>query len=298
MGEASPKFWQMGLLGYPLGYSLSPRLHDSALQAAGLAGEYRLHALPPDAPVELERLLDRVRRGEIDGLNVTIPYKQIVLPDLDELTPAAGAIGAVNTIYARQGLLVGDNTDAPGFGADLGRVTGWSLADLRPAGRVLPTALLLGAGGSARAVAYALGTAGWHVWVAARRLEQARELTTSLRKRISAPIHHLTLASLPVLFNAVAPKFDLLVNTTPLGMAPEVAASPWPERLEFPLGAFVYDLVYNPPETALLRAARGAGLSAANGLGMLVEQAALSFERWTGCDPSRAAMYRAVSSEF
>ena len=295
MGEASSKFWQLGLLGYPLEHSLSPLLHTAALHAAGLAGEYCLHAVPPDAPDDVGRLLDRVREGEIDGLNVTIPYKQTVLPYLDELTPVATAIEAVNTIYARWGYLVGDNTDAPGFLNDIARIVGWPLSDLRPAGRELPSALILGAGGSARAVAYALSYAGWHVWVAARRLEQARKLTASLRQRISTPIHHITFTGLPVLFDAVAPRFDLLVNATPVGMAPEGETSPWPDKLELPRGAFVYDLVYNPPETALLRAAREANLPAANGLGMLVEQAALSFERWTGCVAPRAATYRAVS---
>ncbi|HSF80213.1 MAG TPA: shikimate dehydrogenase [Anaerolineales bacterium] len=296
MNKAEQKFWRLGLLGYPLGHSLSPRLHEAALEDTGLAGEYILYAISPDEPDELAGLLERVRSGDIDGLNVTIPYKESVTSYLDELTPAAAAIGAVNTIYTRQGSLVGTNTDAPGFLADLRRQTGWPMEAAHPEANRLPNALVLGAGGSARAVVYALGRAGWHVYVAARRLEQARLLTTSLREHILQPIHHLTFEALPVLFAAIAPVIELLVNTTPLGMTPDLMASPWPKKLDLPGSAFVYDLVYNPPETALFKAAHAAGLVAANGLGMLVEQAALSFECWTGRSASRAVMFQAAQS--
>jgi len=296
MPETGVKFWRFGLLGYPLGHSLSPRLHTAALQESGLRGEYRLFAVTPAAQDQLTNLLESIRRGEVDGLNVTIPYKQTVVPLLDKLTPRAAAIGAVNTIALRHGLLEGDNTDGPGFLADLVRRAGWPAEKPQPNQDRLPLALVLGAGGSARAVAHALGGLGWHVWLAARRLEQARSLALSLRPHISGLIHYLTCEALPVLLSAVRPAFDLLVNTTPLGMAPEVAASPWPENLDFPRSAFVYDLVYNPPETAWLRLARAAGLRAVNGSGMLIEQAALSFELWTGRPAPRVAMAQAVET--
>ena len=111
----------LGLIGYPLGHSLSPTIHTAALKACGLEGDYSLFPVEPDDIPGLEKLLSRLRTGELRGLNVTIPHKQNVIQFLDELTPRAGTIGAVNTIYFREGRLTGDNTDAPGFLSDLYR---------------------------------------------------------------------------------------------------------------------------------------------------------------------------------
>ncbi len=113
--------YHLGLIGYPLGHSLSPKIHAAALRSCGLDGDYSLFPIHPDDRQSLKGLLARVRSGEIQGLNVTIPHKQNVMPFLDELTPTARAIGAVNTIYLREAKLVGDNTDAPGFLEDLKR---------------------------------------------------------------------------------------------------------------------------------------------------------------------------------
>ncbi len=157
------------LLGYPLGHSLSPAIHNAAFREAGLEDwRYELLPVPPEA---LPQAVERVRAADCLGGNVTIPHKEAIIPLLDTLTPAAQAIGAVNTLFKRDGLLWGDNTDAEGFWVDVQRVFG----DL-PAGE----ALLLGAGGAARAVAYALARRGWRVTVAARRLEQAEALCRSL----------------------------------------------------------------------------------------------------------------------
>jgi shikimate dehydrogenase len=104
----------LGLLGYPLSHSLSPILHRAALREAGLDGNYSLFSISPDCIDEVHTLLNKVKNGELLGLNVTIPYKQSVLRLLDELKPASAVIGAVNTIYSKQGKLIGDNTDAPG----------------------------------------------------------------------------------------------------------------------------------------------------------------------------------------
>ena len=116
----------LGLIGYPLGHSLSPQLHNAALKAMDIAGEYHLHPIPPlpEGRADLDALLDRLVSGEIHGLNVTIPHKQTVIPLLDELTASARSIGAVNTIFLRDGKLTGHNTDAPGFlgGLPLSRI--------------------------------------------------------------------------------------------------------------------------------------------------------------------------------
>ena len=266
---------RLGLIGYPLGHSLSPRIHTAALEACGLQGEYSLFPIAPDDLQGLKDLLTRMRNGEIHGLNVTIPHKQNVMPLLDERTPTAQAIGAVNTILMRDGKLIGDNTDAPGFLADLG---GLKTSEV-------PKALVLGAGGSARAIVYALVHAGWGVTLSARRPEQALALASN---------YHLPICQFPIP-DSQLPVFDLLVNTTPLGMTPNVDSSLWPEHLAFPKNAAVYDLVYNPRETKLVRDARAAGLPARTGLGMLIEQAALAFWIWTGRKPPREILFEAVN---
>ncbi|MEA3350330.1 MAG: shikimate dehydrogenase [Chloroflexota bacterium] len=289
-----PSFYALGLIGHPLEHSLSPQLHHAGLDALGLEGEYRLYEIPPfpDGEEMLVELLTRVRKGKIHGLNVTIPHKQNVIPLLDEMTPTAEAIGAVNTIVARGGQLIGDNTDAPGFWADVcQRLNAHTFEH--------SSALILGAGGAARAVAYALLSEGWSVIVAARRPEQVRNLCdqfSAFGGQISAAKFSNYPLSTPhsPLPN---PHYKLLVNCTPVGMHPYVGASPWPQDLAFPPDAAVYDLVYNPRQTCLVREARAAGLPAVTGLGMLVEQAALAFDRWVGRDAPREAMWAAVNIE-
>jgi shikimate dehydrogenase len=270
---------RLGLIGYPLGHSLSPKIHSAALQSCGLAGDYSLFPIQPEDKQALQDLLSRVRAGEIQGLNVTIPHKQNVISYLDELTPTARSIGAVNTIYLRENKLIGDNSDAPGFLADVKHAFKFVSLSIQPA------ALVLGAGGSARAVVYALHNDGWKVTLAARRIEQANELAKQFEnvKVIEYDIQTFRLTNV-----------QLIVNTTPVGMMPHIDASPWPEGLDFPPHAAIYDLVYNPRETKLVRDACSQGRLGMTGLGMLIAQAALSFEIWTGCKPPREVLFAAV----
>ncbi len=274
--------FQLGLIGYPLGHSLSPKLHTAALQACGLEGDYSLFPVHPDDKQSLKDLLSHVRSGEIQGLNVTIPHKQNVMPYLDELMPIAKAVGAVNTIYLRENKLIGDNTDALGFLSDLQR---FLTTETQRHG--IPKALVLGAGGSARAVIYALLNDGWEVTITARRMEQAQQLADSF-------LSHQPRITDFTLSNIELSNVSLVVNATPLGMAPNIDQSPWPENLPFPPHAVIYDLVYNPRETKLVKDACSQGLSAITGLGMLIAQAVLSFEIWTGHKPPREAMFAAV----
>ncbi len=276
----------LGLIGYPLAHSLSPKIHKAALHDCGLSGDYALFPTPPNDLQGLKDLLEQVRSGQIAGLNVTIPHKQTVISLLDELTPTAQAIGAVNTIYLQNDKLTGDNTDAGGFLADLDKFLAGHITSKK--------ALVLGAGGSARAVAYALVNAGWQVALAARRPEQAQALIAQF------PDHDTQLS--PIAYQADAfqpllPNLDLIVNTTPLGMSPQIDNSPWPAGLPFPQRAAVYDLVYNPPDTKFVLDARAAGLRAITGLGMLVEQAARAFELWTGHNPLREPLFTDVEEE-
>lgn len=272
--------FKLGLIGYPLEHSLSPQLHTAALKACGLQGDYSLFPIRSDDKQGLKDLLTRLRSGELHGLNVTIPHKQWVIEFLDDLTPVAKAIGAVNTIYLRDEKLIGENTDAPGFLADLKK---FLTTETRRRGD--SNALVLGAGGSARAVVYALLNEGWVVTIAARRLEQAQELTDAF---LNYQLRMTTLTDLRPL------TFDLVINTTPLGMYPNIDQSPLPDNLSLPSNVFVYDLVYNPRETKLVKYARSQGVRATTGLGMLIEQAALSFEIWTGHNPSREMMRASV----
>jgi shikimate dehydrogenase len=287
-----PTSLSLGLIGFPLDHSLSPNLHAAALKILGLNGVYRLYPAPPGPQGDktIRDLFKQMRRGQLQGLNVTIPHKQAVIPYLDELTPTAFAIGAVNTIVNKGGKLIGDNTDCSGFLADL-------VVQLKNAGlkqltdRVGKSALVLGAGGSARAVVFGLLQNGWQVSIATRRPEQARELMQSLSS------HPMLAGGMNILHSKAAQDIQLIVNTTPLGMHPNVEASPWPANLPFPQKVFIYDLVYNPPETVLLRSARNNGLPASNGLGMLVRQAELAFHAWTGLVPPWEVMYQAVAAQ-
>jgi shikimate dehydrogenase len=252
----------LGLIGYPLEGSQSPRLHAENLRRAGLQGAYTLYRVPPlpEGQAALAELIARLRRGELHGLNVTLPHKQSVLPLLDRLTPAAQRIGAVNTLYAISGQVWGDNTDAPGFWADLNERFPQLFAGT-PAGR-------------ARAVADALLSHGWQVTLAARRPAQAAVLLQDF----AAFAPHL--AALPFARLAEAAPAQLLVNATSAGMLPEPDSCPWPDGLPLPAGVCAYDLVYKPPHTRFLQLAQQAGLPYANGMGMLEKQARLAFAIW------------------
>jgi shikimate dehydrogenase len=199
---------------------------------------------------------------------------------LDGVTAVARAIGAVNTVVKQpDGSLLGHNTDAAGFLADL-----YAL-DVHITSRPV---LVLGAGGSARAVVAACAGVGARLRLLARRREQGEALQTL------APLEIYEWSALGQL--QAVDNVALIVNCTPLGMAPTTQASPWLAGTPFPPGAFVYDLVYNPVETQLTRAAQAEGLRAATGLGMLVEQGALAFELWTGRPAPRVIMRHAAEA--
>ena len=283
-----PSFFRLGLIGWPVEHSLSPVIHTAALHACGFAGKYELYPVPPlpEGKQDLEEIFLRIRSREIRGVNVTIPHKQNVIPLLDSLTPVAEKIGAVNTVWLENGKLIGDNTDSDGF-----------LIDLKQNIPQIPrekTALVLGAGGSSRAVTYALSRDGWQVNVAARRLKQARSLADDLSENQHFDILAIHLD--PKVLVKLQPV--LIINTTPVGMTPKNSESPWPKEIPFPRGSFIYDLVYNPRQTLFVQQARDAGLEASNGLGMLIEQAALAFERWTENPAPRPAMREAVTKDI
>ena len=278
----------LGILGYPLRHSASPAFQQAALDHLGLDARYERWEVAP------ERLAERVgqlRGPDLLGFSVTVPHKETVMPLLDAVDDAARAIGAVNTVVSRDGRLEGANTDLEGF-----------LRALREDGAYAPRggrALVLGAGGAARAVAYALLVEGAaSVAIANRSPERARILAEELGARFPARVQafHLDAEALAPLLGADA-SVDLLVNCTSLGMAhgPDPDASPVPAGL-IPGTALVYDLVYNPQETPLLAAARRAGARTLGGLPMLVYQGAAAFRMWTGREAPIDVMMKAASA--
>ena len=279
-----------GLVGYPLVFSLSPIIHATAMDYCGVEGSYSLFPVSPNDLNGLKELLDRVREGRLTGLNITIPHKQNVIPMLDELTLVAQAIGAVNTIYMKNGKLIGDNTDAPGFLADLHTLLAAEIRDWKKGQKVL----VIGAGGAARAVVFGLLNDGWKVMITARRLEQVKALIAQFPDHASC----LTWINYDRAgFQAAISNVRLVINTTPVGMSPAVEKSPWPAGVPLPDQAIFYDLVYSPRETKFVTEARNSGLRAFSGLGMLVEQAALAFNIWTGFDVPREPLFAALEEK-
>ena len=265
----------VGLMGWPVEHSLSPVMHNAAFAALGLNWRYVPLAVRPG---EIEAAVKGLVALGFRGANVTVPHKEAILPVLSTLTPVAERVGAVNTLVIGRAAdgrvsVTGDNTDVPGFIHAL-RAGGYAPAGDR-------TALVLGAGGSARAVAYALLEAGeGHVLVLNRTPQRAQALVSELGQGCAWGARLAALALTRETLAEGAQRAGLLVNTTPLGMWPHTAQSPWPEDLPLPAHLTVFDLVYNPLETRLLAQARQAGAQAIDGLDMLVWQGALALALW------------------
>lgn len=299
MDANNGKYWNFGLIGYPLGHSLSPLLHQAALNASGLKGEYVLNPVNPedDFEIKLQDIFTRLRSGGLDGLNVTIPHKQAVLPYLDELTAEAAAIQAVNTIYLDGRKVIGTNTDIKGFLVDLDRQFEFLSHQTRSFSDQVGKVLILGAGGSARAVIYGLARQGWSVVIAARRSRQAEELVKSMNLAYTCEVLPFNEHEIQNFFTSHLEDVRLVVNTTPVGMKPDDQNSPLSRFIQIPQCCMVYDLVYNPRQTRLVKQTISKGIFACNGLGMLVEQAALAFEIWVKKPVNRKVMWDAVGEQ-
>jgi shikimate dehydrogenase len=279
----------VGLIGWPTSHSISPRMHNAAFAALGLDWCYVPLPVATEPATRIGQAVAGVRALGLRGVNVTVPHKQSVIPFLDALTDAAQAIGAVNTIIAQpDDTLLGDNTDAPGFIADL------CDHGIDPAGKRV---LVLGAGGSARAVVYGLATSGaTAIIVANRTQERASELATTMQAHVAHSQCAIMAVSLPADLAAHAASCDLIINSTSLGMFPKVEGTPWLPEIPFRPEQAVYDLVYNPRETRLLLQAAQDGATAIGGIGMLVWQGAIAFERWTGITPPIDVMRQAIGA--
>jgi shikimate dehydrogenase len=275
----------IGLLGWPVGHSLSPAMHNAAFDALGMNWRYVALPVAPGAAAAAARGL--VPLG-FRGANVTVPHKEAVLHGLDRLSDNARALGAVNTLFIGRGdegepILVGHNTDHRGF-IDALRGTGFD-----PRGT---DAVVIGAGGAARAVVHALRHAGARrVTVLSRSPEQAERLVDHFGNN---GIEAGALSDERLI--AAARCSALLVNATPVGLWPEIDRSIWPDRVPFPPETFAVDLVYVPRKTKLLRQACRAGAPTLGGLSMLVAQGARAFELWTGREPPVEMMLRAAEA--
>lgn len=268
-----------GVLGYPIGHSLSAAMHNAAYDLMGLNFFYSAHAVPPD---QLKHAVEGIRALGFRGVNVTIPHKVSVMEHLDEIADGAAEIGAVNTILCEGGKLVGYNTDGMGYIQSFEEELG-----VNPYGSSI---VLIGAGGAARAVAVSLAWKGIKsLYIVDRREKAAHSLAQSLSSRI-----HSEALSLESLLRRGLGGIDILINATPVGLGPDAHDQlPIPARL-LHSELIVSDLIYNPFETALLKEARKIGARIHHGLGMLIHQGALSFQIWTKQQAPIEAMRKAV----
>ncbi len=258
----------VGLIGYPLGHTISPAFQQAAFDYHSLPVDYQAWQTPPES---LREALDQVREPDCLGMNVTIPHKEAILSRLDSVDYLASRIGAVNTVVNDGGRLHGHNTDAAGFLRALREQGSGALAGKR--------AVLVGAGGVARAVVLTLaGEGAASLCIANRSLARAEALA-EVGRSAGLAVDVVSLSDLPALRDAILAA-DLLVNATSIGMWHATPGSPVPADLLHD-GLFVHDLIYNPAETVLLRDAARRGARVLNGLSMLVYQGAASFELWT-----------------
>ncbi len=275
---------RLGIIGHPIGHSISPVFQQAALDHLAFDGTYEKWDVAPDG---VGAFLEGLRAPDVLGINVTVPHKEAVVPFLDEVDDWAATAGAVNTIVNRQGRLTGHNTDGIGFLRALREGAGFD-----PAGKRV---LILGAGGAARGVVLALARAETASMVIANRTAERAHRLASLSESNGVPASVCSLTEAP----GPARTADLIVNCTTVGMShgPDETGSPLSAE-QVPPGCLVNDLVYNPLETPLLREAARAEASVLGGIEMLVYQGAASFEMWTGQPAPVQVMLNAAIAEM
>ena len=277
---------RLGIIGYPIGHSISPIFQQAALDYLDIDATYEKWEITPG---NVGDFVNGLRSADTLGINITLPHKQSVIPFLDEVDEWANSAGSVNTIVNRDGCLSGHNTDGPGFLQALLNETGYD-----PKGT---SALILGAGGAARGILLALVRGGVDsVVIANRTVDRAEGLAQlSLDNGVSSKAISIVGDSL----DDAAADADLIVNCTSLGMShgPDESGSPLLSA-QIPATAIVNDLVYTPMLTPILKEAAKAGATALGGLHMLIYQGVLSFKMWTGQDPPVDVMLEAATREM
>jgi shikimate dehydrogenase len=271
-----------GLLGHPVGHSMSPLIHNDAFSKLAIEARYHAFDVSPD---NVKQAIEGIRALNIAGCNVTVPHKIAVMEYLDEIDTEAQQIGAVNTIVNQNGKLIGYNTDGRGYVNSLLDETGADISD--------KNFLIIGAGGGARGIVTALLRHGiGHISITNRTIEKA----TSLMK-----LAEMFETTAELIEKDVAEEklneYDVIINTTSIGMSPNIENTPI--SLEFlKKGTIVSDLIYNPLETKFLKQAKSRGGKTVNGIGMFVNQAVLAFEHWTGEKPDHEQMKKIVLQQL
>lgn len=274
----------VGVMGAPVEHSRSPQMHNAALAKAGLDYVYvPFHVHPGD----IARALEGFKALNVVGINVTLPHKEAVLPYLTSISREAALIGAVNTLSFRDGEIHGDNTDAEGFLRALQEPEGGDGEH-----GLFREVVVLGAGGAARAVVVALALAGARrILIANRTTTKAVALAEEMQQKTNVTMHGMGLTDARV--DEAVRKSTLLVNTATASM--DAAAPLLIDDTVLSPHTFVYDIVYTPPVTPLMHAAAERGCKTLGGMGMLVHQGAIAFEKWTGIKPCLATLKGALS---
>lgn len=273
-----------GLFGYPVEHSLSPAMHNDAFAELGLNNVYLPFSVAPD---DLEQAVAGVKGLNIAGVNVTIPHKQNVIPYIDQLSEEAELIGAVNTIVNDNGTLVGHNTDGRGFIRSLQEETNFTASGQQ--------VLIVGAGGAARAIAFQLALEGIEqLLITDLEFAKAESLSTEIAKNVAVDATAIKQEQIKEVMETT----DLLVDATPVGMHPNEDVEPVVSTELMHGDLIVYDVVYNPRETVLLKAAEQAGAQPVSGLGMLLYQGVIAFELWTEKEAPVAVMRDALENRI
>ncbi|MFW6022184.1 MAG: shikimate dehydrogenase [Halanaerobiaceae bacterium] len=263
----------VGLIGYPLGHSISPLLHNYTIETEKMNYIYLPFSIKPE---NLQEGIEGMRALNIRGVNVTIPYKEKVIPMLDELDPLASRVGAVNTIVNDDGFLTGYNTDVTGLLRMIKRDGNFQIKGKK--------AVIVGAGGAARAAGISILSEGIsEVYLLNRTLARAEILAgewSDYYPSVDINVVELDEKKYKIFIDEI----DIIIDTTPVGMSPDIDVPPVIGKEYINKNMLVVDLVYNPEETTLIKVARDVGANHLNGLGMLLYQGIESFKLWTGFD--------------
>jgi shikimate dehydrogenase len=285
MSEKSYLDCLVGVFGHPVSENPGVVIQDAAFRDMGLE---RWHFLTIDIEAgDLKRAIEALKVFKMKGVNCTIPHKIEVMKYLDEISPSAELIGAVNTIVNKDGVLFGENTDGKGF------IESLRSNDVDPAGKNI---VVLGAGGASRAICTELSLAGASKLTIVNRPEDAH-LLSGLMDMLSRVDVELEAVEWTGTY-AIPEKTDILVNATPIGLYPNIDEKPDIDYDSIKPEMFVQDVIPNPAVTPLLREAKARGARWDTGMRMLVNQAALNIEMWTGMKPDKAVMLKALEEEF
>ncbi|MFX1587159.1 MAG: shikimate dehydrogenase [Promethearchaeota archaeon] len=271
------------VIGHPIEHSMSPIMHNAAIKDLGLDYLYIAFDIPPN---RLKEAIKGLKTLNIRGINVTLPYKEKVMKFIDKVDEIAQKIGAINTIKNEDGLLIGRNTDAEGANKalfDAGcEITGKNV-------------VLIGAGGAAKAISYSLASATNKITIINRSEDRAKKLVSELKNKIDINVESKKYDE--IILKEEISNADILINATPIGMFPMIDISPVSKKI-IHSGLFVFDLIYNPLETQLIKDSREIGCQTLSGLDMLVNQGALAFEWWTNKKPNLELMKLKIIEYF